>query len=420
MGALAGLFLTSLTPIILSLGIIGALAVSMPFEYLLNPKLSKKMFFVELSKFFVNIYKNKSCFSLVIFFFIILISFFFTKHENLRSLGLLFQLKLPLLSVPCAFANIPNITRRQYHLVFAWFLILLLSTSLASLTNYVMQHDYIDWLIINSKPLPIVVNHVRYSLMIVIGILIILHLFTIPDYRNDKRIQLSLTISAILLITFLHISGVRSGILAFYALTSTYIIYIILKFRKYKLAISLFVISVIVGTLCYNFVPSVNEKIANTVKDIKKSPLFNDSANVDMNDANVYSLTGRIYSYKVGMEIFINKPFTGVGIGNLRKETQRHYQLNYPLITNYLLPHNQFIRYLAAFGIIGFIIFLLCFYYPLIKNRYNTLLWGHYLIISISFLVEGTLETQLGISIVLLFLYLFWAYGKKDNIKINS
>jgi O-antigen ligase len=71
----------------------------------------------------------------------------------------------------------------------------------------------------------------------------------------------------------------------------------------------------------------------------------------------------------------------------------------------YLIPHNQFLYYLGLLGGLGLIIFLGCFYYPLVACfRQADVLFGvHYFIITLSFLFEPTLETQVGLIYSLVF-----------------
>lgn len=83
------------------------------------------------------------------------------------------------------------------------------------------------------------------------------------------------------------------------------------------------------------------------------------------------------------------------------------YSCRYPEISTdkYVLPHNQFIYNLAAYGLLGLVVFLIGFYYPLllgIRER-NVLSLVVYLVITLSFLTEYTLEANIGVIIGLFF-----------------
>ena len=103
-------------------------------------------------------------------------------------------------------------------------------------------------------------------------------------------------------------------------------------------------------------------------------------------------------------------PVLGVSKIRLDDAMAAEYSYMFPAIAHdhYLLPHNQFIFNLAAYGLVGLAVFLLGFYYPLwaaIRRR-NILLLLMYLIVSISFLVEYTLESQIGVLTGLFFILL--------------
>lgn len=127
--------------------------------------------------------------------------------------------------------------------------------------------------------------------------------------------------------------------------------------------------------------------------------------------ANHYSLSARYYSYKVSWELVQENKLTGVGIANLNREVRKQYIRNYEVIHKKMqkLPHNQFLWYLAAFGVIGFSIFMVAFYYPLfyrLNFKKDYFFFVQYVIVSLSFLIEGTLETQLGVTYSIFFILL--------------
>jgi O-antigen ligase len=77
-------------------------------------------------------------------------------------------------------------------------------------------------------------------------------------------------------------------------------------------------------------------------------------------------------------------------------------------VAHYLLPHNQFLYNLAAYGLLGLWVFLIAFYYPLwigVRTK-NMVLILIYTIVSLSFLAEYTLETQIGLLTGIFFILL--------------
>jgi O-antigen ligase len=85
----------------------------------------------------------------------------------------------------------------------------------------------------------------------------------------------------------------------------------------------------------------------------------------------------------------------------------------------YKRPHNQFLTITVALGIIGLLVFLFSFVYPVIKlkNQLHRLFWPYFLVLCISFILEDTLETQAGLSFYAVFYTLFIseAFFKKQQ-----
>jgi len=101
------------------------------------------------------------------------------------------------------------------------------------------------------------------------------------------------------------------------------------------------------------------------------------------------------------------------GTGDIHVAFQNHYEET----SSKLLPqnrsrtHNQFMSMWIAFGIIGFLIFVLTQFYSLIlfikkKQFQSVLIW---LVLITSFMTEDTLETQTGVTLVVFFISLLSA-----------
>ena len=119
-------------------------------------------------------------------------------------------------------------------------------------------------------------------------------------------------------------------------------------------------------------------------------------------------MTARVYSYQAAWAIIQQHPLLGVSKVRLAAAMAKEYKYRFPSIdpNRYVLPHNQFIYNLASYGIIGLVIFLIGYYYLLWRSigRRNVLLVLIYLIISISFVVEYTLESNIGVIVGLFFM----------------
>ena len=89
--------------------------------------------------------------------------------------------------------------------------------------------------------------------------------------------------------------------------------------------------------------------------------------------------------------------FFGIGIGDLNNEIQRIYTEKHKGFT-VKRPHNQFVFFYAAIGMIGTFVFLIAFLLPLFHhhNYQNELITAFHIIIFLSFMVENTIGTAIG------------------------
>ncbi len=106
--------------------------------------------------------------------------------------------------------------------------------------------------------------------------------------------------------------------------------------------------------------------------------------------------------------ILKKEPFGGCGLGDIKDEMDSFFKIHFPLVETPILPHNQFLFYLAATGIFGFAVFCVTFYFPLFykRNRQNKILLMQYVVLTLSFMTEPMLETQLGMAYSVLFILL--------------
>ena len=72
------------------------------------------------------------------------------------------------------------------------------------------------------------------------------------------------------------------------------------------------------------------------------------------------------------------------------------------------MPHNQYLYNLAAYGTLACLYSALGLFYPAwwARSKHAPLLLAQYVSIALSFLVEYTLETQIGLAFVVFFLLL--------------
>lgn len=130
------------------------------------------------------------------------------------------------------------------------------------------------------------------------------------------------------------------------------------------------------------------------------------------------SLVQRIVYLETGWRIAMENIFTGVGTGDVNDSFKHQYREdNSPLLPEYRRrSHNQYLTMFVAFGVFGFILFLLGWILPVVsKNGMKNYLFSAFFIIaSLSMLNEDTLETSTGACFVACFYSLFlWGINHK-------
>jgi hypothetical protein len=113
-----------------------------------------------------------------------------------------------------------------------------------------------------------------------------------------------------------------------------------------------------------------------------------------------HSVTQRIEFWKTGLGILKDHLWTGVGTGDTRNAYEKAYVFQRSALTEKyrLRSHNQFLAIALAIGLPGLILFIISLIYPLRKNFRNWVYLCFFLILSLSFITEDTLETQAGVT----------------------
>ena len=131
-----------------------------------------------------------------------------------------------------------------------------------------------------------------------------------------------------------------------------------------------------------------------------------------------HSAAMRVQFLETGWKIFLEHPWTGVGTGDVQAAFDDMYSREGSTLDARwrLRTHNQYLSIAIAFGIFGFLYFLVVLLYPLRTVRPRTFLYAAFLaIVLLSMLTEDTLETPAGASFYALFSCLLPGLGKKTG-----
>jgi hypothetical protein len=142
-------------------------------------------------------------------------------------------------------------------------------------------------------------------------------------------------------------------------------------------------------------------------------------------DPNGNSLLQRIAYWKTGFKIICKNWLFGVGTGDVQDAFDQQYNAdNSTLIKKYRLrAHNSYLTSWISFGIMGLASFISLLFMYLIKALKNTsyLPLMFILVMILTFCIEDTLETQMGVSIFAFFYGLFGLFLVKESaLSFNS
>jgi hypothetical protein len=135
-------------------------------------------------------------------------------------------------------------------------------------------------------------------------------------------------------------------------------------------------------------------------------------------DPNGNTFLQRLEYWKTAMHIIQNNPVLGVGIGDINTAFEKQYILDKSKLEekNRLRSHNQFF----TFWVCGGVFLVLAFVFLLLKmlkiywKSSDYIALTFWITLFLSFFIEDTLETQMGITFFALFFALF---NPKNNLK---
>ncbi len=325
-----------------------------------------------------------------------LISYFWS--EDAHSWWRRIEVKLPILLLPLAFAYIPSFTPRQIRLFTLLTGCFLLISSGYSVWYLINNESMVDQYIY-SKVLPTIAqnDHIRYSLFITMYIV-----WSISVWKYLVKWQKVFTgIALVFLSVFLHLLAARTGLLSLYLFALLLAIYSL--FNKNRAVGIVVIISIILGgVLGVKYVPTLKKKVDYVVYSYKMYKTGEHTGN--------YSDIGRMLSYEIALRTINNNRLTGVGGGDVMLEMNIGYNKWHSYVEEQyrLVPHNQFLIVALATGIIGLLLFILWFIYPLWESykRKGFFYFATWAVLIPLLMVEPALEVQRGVFVFLIFLLL--------------
>lgn len=181
-------------------------------------------------------------------------------------------------------------------------------------------------------------GYISYSLLLVLGMLILSFYYKHSDSRRQRLFLLGLMLAFLFNLAIL--SG-RSGYLAFILLSPLMFINIFGRKRlKWVAAVSLVAVALLFLS------PTVQTRIG----------LVKDEISSYYNNGEVYTSVGsRLHVFKGAVLAFVHNPILGVGTGGSAIAIKTY--LNDPQFLDFAHPHNSFLYIAMTYGLVGLVPF---------------------------------------------------------------
>lgn len=318
------------------------------------------------------------------------------------------RVRIPFFVLPFAFANLPALTERQYKLVLYLLVWVMVVLCVGVGINFLLNYDLIIDDLQHGRPVPVPRNHIRFNLILVTAVFSGGWLWTQRFFWKKPSERWALGLAVVFLFAFLHVLTVRSGIVAMYAVLFFSIVWVVVRTRRWGLALIALAVFAVLPFAALKMVPSLQQRIGYMRYDWEQ---------YKKNAGSQYSDSERFVSLTVGLEVWQKATWLGVGAGDLPMEVQRVVNDGYPHYTlDPKLPHNQYLYILAGTGVLGLLLSLVAFLAPLAPrgNRQSYLLGAFQTMVFLSFLVEYTIETAIGVAFYLFYTLWFWKMAVKS------
>jgi hypothetical protein len=327
--------------------------------------------------------------AMVVFYFTLCFSGFWAANKSLFLDSI--RMKVILLGMPFCFLVWNQWTVKQFRLFSQGLILAIAISAIFVLVNYCLHWSEILDNMLRGQPIPVPFkDHIRYSILLCFGLILSIHQADSSRKELNARGFYFWLLVSFGLFGFIQFLAVKTGMLISWI--------IILCFVAYKIWIKELylkgglVLICLLGTVYFmaDYIPTIKNKLSYFSWDIGKYKEKN---------YKTYSDGERIVSIMKGFEIARQNPAFGVGEGNLV------LQMDSP--TN-KLPHNQFIVVWAQNGIFGLMCFIAIFVisFCLAFKKQNWLAFAYTLAMVVANMLEPMLETQLGLTIFSLPLFI--------------
>ncbi|NUO01308.1 MAG: O-antigen ligase family protein [Saprospiraceae bacterium] len=340
---------------------------------------------------------NPALVGLTLIFFIFLLSGL--NSANTDWLIDRLRMRVPFLVLPFAMVAIPRLGRQEYFGLLYFFLLLISGVCLCLMGWYLLHFHELTAVYRLGQVLPTPGMHIHFSLMTAFSVAIAWELIRQGFHWRNARVERGIQAGLLVfLVIFLHILAVRSGLVVLYLMLLYLLAHFILTGKRYRTGLAIVLLMAVGLVLAYEYVPTLRNKVDYTLYNLH---MIRGKTNLsELSDSY------RVANVEAGIAIGNAHPWTGVGIGDIRDETEAYLLKHYPELAGPgYMPQSQYVLTYAATGILGLLCFMLATIYPLWRHQsWRWPLFTAFHLMSFSvFAFEQLLETQVGAAIYLVF-----------------
>jgi O-antigen ligase len=333
----------------------------------------------------------------ILFFAILLLSWFNSDNKYMWAMWL--TLKLPFLILPLAFILMEDFSSSFIRHVLKIFVWVMIGSMIIVFIRYALHYEQINVSLSAGGRMPVPYSHIRYSLLLTVACFVSVWFY----WTGKHKFYL---FSTLFFFGSLHLISVRSGLLALYAGLSFVLVYFVVVQKQWKFGLVGIVAAVLISFAAYKTIPSLQNRIAFMRYDFGQWK----EGNIDGNSDAM-----RLASIVTGYHLWQKNVWLGVGSGDILNESKQLEQSLFPNIhdeTSLKMPHNEILWTACVLGVLGVVLFFVAWLLPLFvfAHQLHWLYVAIQLVFFVSFMVEYTIEEQIGGTFFVLFQLLFYKW----------